>query len=217
MRDFVDLTRRSSGPSLRTNLRRSPATSRCRLSSDSPVEQHRAHASAISRRHPSELCWNNGPRNGGGRREGRVPIAPMVRVQKNARGRTTGTSRTTGLPCAMALRLIRDLPRDRRSCPCVATTRKHVALASAPGGQDHTTSPCASGLFVGATNRAATQHAHRIPLPTSVTVAKRPSLRRRDVQISAPDLPDDTSRFFFSEGLDRFSQRVPVGQISHAS
>jgi hypothetical protein len=28
----------------------------------------------------------------------RVPIAPMVRVQQKARGRTTGDSRTTGLP-----------------------------------------------------------------------------------------------------------------------
>jgi len=33
----------------------------------------------------------------------------MVRVQQKARGRTTGTSRTHGLPCAMVLRLIRAL------------------------------------------------------------------------------------------------------------
>jgi hypothetical protein len=87
-----------------------------------------SQTSAISRRDPPELCKNDGPRNDGGRREGRVPTAPMVRVRKKARGRTTGDGRTTGLPCAMALRLIRDLPRDRLSCPC----RRRDARASSP-------------------------------------------------------------------------------------
>jgi hypothetical protein len=40
---------------------------------------------------------------GRGRRKGRVPIAPMVRVQQKARGRTTGDGRTSGLPCAVGL------------------------------------------------------------------------------------------------------------------
>jgi hypothetical protein len=87
-----------------------------------------SQTSAMSRRDPPELCRNDGPRNDGGRREGRVPTAPMVRVRKKARGRTTGDGRTTGLPCAMALRLIRDLPRDRLSCPC----RRRDARASSP-------------------------------------------------------------------------------------
>jgi hypothetical protein len=45
------------------------------------------------------------------------PHAPMVRVQKKARGRTTGTGGSTGLPCAMVLRLIRNLPGDRAFLP----------------------------------------------------------------------------------------------------
>jgi hypothetical protein len=69
-----------------------------------------------------------------------VPIAPMVRVQQKARGRTTGTSRTSGLPCAMVLTLIRDLPGDRLDCPRRPRARRTADLASAPGCQDHTIS-----------------------------------------------------------------------------
>ncbi len=41
------------------------------------------------------------------------PSHPWSACNKKARGRTTGTSRTTGLPCAVVLRLIRDLPGDQ--------------------------------------------------------------------------------------------------------
>jgi hypothetical protein len=41
-----------------------------------------------------------------------VPAPPAVRVQQKARGRTTGVAGSSGLPCAMALRLIRALPGD---------------------------------------------------------------------------------------------------------
>src|SRR5262249_9255014 len=47
------------------------------------------------------------------------------------------------------LRLIRDLPRDRLSCPCRPRARQSIAtLASAPGCQDHTTSPSARYAIV---------------------------------------------------------------------
>ena len=42
---------------------------------------------------------------------------PMVRVQQKARGRTTGTGGSSGLPCAMVLRLIRALPGDHAWLP----------------------------------------------------------------------------------------------------
>src|SRR5260370_16698077 len=58
----------------------------------------------------AEILFSFRPRNRRGRREGRVPTAPMVRVQQKARGRTTGTGGSSGLPLAMVLRLIRDLP-----------------------------------------------------------------------------------------------------------
>ena len=44
-------------------------------------------------------------------------------------------------------------------------------------------------------SRAATQHVHRIPLPTSVTTAKRPSHRVRDGADDAPDLGTGSSLF----------------------
>jgi hypothetical protein len=55
---------------------------------------------------------------------------------------TTGTSRSTGLPCAMGLRLIRALPGDQAllsPLPCVISQ----GVAPAQGRQDHTISPSA--------------------------------------------------------------------------
>jgi hypothetical protein len=47
-------------------------------------------------------------------------------------------------PARVALRLIRDLLGDRRSCPRRPRARQSTAsLTSAPGGQDHTISPSA--------------------------------------------------------------------------
>ena len=42
---------------------------------------------------------------------------PWSACNKKARGRTTGTGGSTGLPCAMVLRLIRNLPGDRAFLP----------------------------------------------------------------------------------------------------
>jgi hypothetical protein len=44
---------------------------------------------------------------------------------------------------------------------------------------------------------------HRIPRPTSVTIAKRPSWRARDGEACRNDLPDGESEKFFADGLDR--------------
>ncbi|WP_240535582.1 hypothetical protein [Bradyrhizobium sp. STM 3809] len=52
--------------------------------------------------------------------------------------------------------------------------RKRDTSFGVPGPRDLTVR---ASLFVGATDHAATTHAHRIPLPTSVTTAIRP-LRR---------------------------------------
>jgi len=98
----------------------------------------------------------------------------MVRVQQKARGRTTGTSRTSGPPCANGLRLIRALLGDRRSCPRRArrSSRGIAHLASAPGCQDHTISPS-----VLACARLAQPSRPSQPASTFVTIAKRPSAR----------------------------------------
>ena len=48
-------------------------------------------------------------------------------------------------------------------------------MTPASGCQDHTAWPSARNTFVGALTRAEHPRSHRIPLPTSVTIAKRPS------------------------------------------
>src|SRR5580692_4243374 len=72
-------------------------------------------------------------------------------------------------------------------------------LMPASRHQDHTTSPSAALPFV-------SRHCcvHRLPRPTSVTIAKRPSYRARDVRKSAGDLPDVTSE----NACDRLARRA---------
>jgi hypothetical protein len=115
---------------------------------------------------------NDLPSKRRGRREGRVPTAPMVRVQQKARGRTTGESGSSGLPCAMALRLIRDLPGDHAFLPPSSADRS-TNLTPASERQNHTTSPSAHTPLVAQELRPA-MCVHRIPCPTSVTIASRP-------------------------------------------
>ena len=93
---------------------------------------------------------------------------------KNAGGSTTGSARTTGIPCAIVLRLIRDLPGVPGLLAPVASQNRLQDLTSASGRQDHTISPSAN------TSRAS-RHlgVHRIPIPTSVATRVRPSVRDR--------------------------------------
>src|ERR1700731_546334 len=89
-------------------------------------------------------CWKQATLdNQQGRREGRVPTAPMAPLQQEARGRTTGTGGSSGLPCAMVLRLIRDLPGDHAWLPPSSQSALCALqdLAPASERQDHTTSP----------------------------------------------------------------------------
>jgi hypothetical protein len=65
---------------------------------------------------------------------------------------------------------LRALPGDRAFLSPSLAGLCLASLASASGCRDHTTSPSAAAPFVLGRN-----HVHRIPLPTSVTIAKRPS------------------------------------------
>src|ERR1700742_3445312 len=99
-----------------------------------------------------------------------MQAAPMARLQqsKQAAG-TTGKAGATGIPRATVYGLSRALPGVRALIATVA--RNHLAnLIPASGDQDHTPSPSASTLLV-----RQGQRVHRIPLPTSVTIAIRPS------------------------------------------
>src|SRR5882724_2768526 len=70
-------------------------------------------------------------------------------------------------------------------------------LTPASGRQDHTTSPSASVRLVQRFIRV-----HRIPLPTSVTIASRPSSRERDSDRYAGDLGLLKTGKFLRRGLD---------------
>jgi hypothetical protein len=61
---------------------------------------------------------------------------------------------------------------SRACCHHRLQDHRLTSLISASGYQDHTTSPSASGAFV-----SSRQSVHRIPRPTFVTIAKRPSYR----------------------------------------
>jgi len=112
------------------------------------------------------------------RREGRVQAAPMARLQKKCRRQEPQVR--AGHPAFPA--------RWLYGCSVVSPVRRAfwsplpaqrvgavTRVASASGCQDPTAWPCASGLSVDMIAHAAAQSAHRIPHPTSVTVAKRPS------------------------------------------
>ena len=82
-------------------------------------------------------------------------------------------------------------------------------LTPAKGRQDHTTSPSASCAV-----RQRRRRVHRIPCPTSVTIAKRPSRLGRDAKRSRSDLGVLKTKIFFQRGLDSPFTDLPVGQIT---
>ena len=133
-----------------------------------------SHAHAFSRRVSPEL-FENLPPSGRSRAQGRsgAGLSHGPPATKNAGGRYHRFgSGHPDLPCAMVLRIIRALPGDRLDCP----RRKRFViahLASAPGCQNHATSP-SHRIVRPHEDHAATRRAHRIPHPTSVTTAKRP-------------------------------------------
>jgi hypothetical protein len=106
--------------------------------------------------------------------------------QRNARKQvTTGTPNDPASPAQWFERVIRALPGDRL-CSHRRSSRKVPARNLIPasgqrrGDQDHTTSSYVRDAFVGAASALEHPHVHRIPLPTSVTIAIRPSYRGRD-------------------------------------
>jgi len=130
-----------------------------------PIKQQGRYSRSRSASRSSYDLQNH-PRKAEGAGKAGCRSHPWSACNKKARGRTTGTSRTSGLPCATVLTLIRALPRDRLSCPCVATTRvRALRWAPAPGRQDHTISRprrCRSS----AQKRLNTIRVHRIPHST---------------------------------------------------
>jgi hypothetical protein len=111
----------------------------------------------------------------------------MKKARKHSHYRSAETS---GLPCASGFNgFLRALPGEPGFFATIALRRLPQSLISASGYQDHATSPSASDVV----RLLDTARVHRIPHPTFVTIAKRPSYRARNAQASKDDLPDVTS------------------------
>ena len=105
----------------------------------------------FSRRDSPELCYPLPPSKIRGRREDRVRAAPAVPcaiAQESAHTSIQVQRRASGLPCAMALRLIRDLPGEPSSLATVTSQITSAKLGASFGRQDHTTSPYAQAARV---------------------------------------------------------------------
>jgi hypothetical protein len=116
------------------------------------------HARPISRRIWRPSFASEHPPKTRGCRECRVKASPMARQQQRKLAAvTTGSARSSGIPCAMVLTLIRDLPRDRLSCPCRSSaSRSELGISTGmPGPHD----------FTSALACARPAHRSRPPLP----------------------------------------------------
>ena len=105
-----------------------------------------------------------------GRREGRVSATPAAAVHKKSTGKEPQVrTEQSGLPCAMVLRLIARSPRGPGLIAPVAS-RSFCSLSLSVGRPG----PHAFAVRNGSA-RLARRDVHRVPLSTSVTIAKRPS------------------------------------------
>jgi hypothetical protein len=86
---------------------------------------------------------------------------------------------------------LRALPGDRALLPPSSRRSSPANLTPASGRQDHTTSSSALAAFVSRSHRV-----HRIPHPTFVTIAKRPSCKRRTPESVELICPTAQANFF---------------------
>ena len=107
----------------------------------------------------------------------------------------------TGLPCAMALRLIRDRPGDPALCDTIALGPRWRPsnLTPASGRRTQTISPYARTALV---SRCLTSTA---PCPSFATMAYAP-LVGQDGGSPTSDLPDGASGLFLIHGIDIISE-----------
>jgi hypothetical protein len=128
-----------------------------------------------------------------GRREGRVQAAPMAR-HKKAGGSHHRFGRTTGLPCATVLTVSFVLPGDRAFLPrrSRASQARELSISvGMPGPHDF-----AVRVRISRPRKdcAPTCRVHRIPHPTFVTIAKRPSWQSAGRAENASDLGPTSRR-----------------------
>ncbi|SDO59450.1 hypothetical protein SAMN05444050_4526 [Afipia sp. GAS231] len=112
-----------------------------------------------------------------GRREDRVRAAPAVSyaiVATRFAHEHTGLAEASGLPCAMALRLIRDRPGDPAFCDTIALGQRWLPsnLTPASGRRTQTISPYVKTTLV---SRDLTSTA---PCPSFATMANAPCVQK---------------------------------------
>ncbi len=137
-----------------------------------------------------------------GRRESRVPIAPMgPEQQKSSGGRTTGvTGKHSGFPCAMVVRLLSCSPRRDRACLSPSPAKmlsplcEETPATGASGPHDFTVRlahPRQSRARASTASRPNTRDDREAPL-------KR--VRRADHRLS---WSSEKQKYFVCEGLPR--------------
>ena len=145
-----------------------------------------------------------------GRRESRVPIAPMGPVQKKHGAGPQVNRKHPGFPCAMVYDLLRALPGDRAllpPSPARTCSPKLSASIGAPGPHDF-----AVRDQLRSSSQAVTSTASHRAFVTCATPLSSGETGRGD----SADLPDGLSGIFFSRGLDRFLLICPTGSVRHA-
>jgi hypothetical protein len=142
---------------------------------------------------------------------GKTGCAPHPRSRRlfatrNAAYEHTGLAEASGLPCAMALRLIRDRPGDPafRDTIALGPLSPPSNLTPASGRRTQSTSPYAQATLV-----FRCLCVHRIS-PHVVTIASAP-LIAGDGRGYASDLPDEATGIFLFRGLDRVLPICPSG------
>ncbi|CCE01874.1 conserved hypothetical protein [Bradyrhizobium sp. STM 3809] len=96
-------------------------------------------------------------------------------AEKKQAAVTTGSAGHSGIPRAMALRLIRGLPGAPAVWPPSVGARRALDLDTSFGVSGHHDFAVRAGSFVGMISSRCDRRAHRIPPSTFVTIAKRPS------------------------------------------
>jgi len=117
--------------------------------------------------------------------------------QKHTSKVTTGSPVDPAFPARWFYGFLRALPGERAFLPPSSANMMFANLMPASRHQDHTTSASATRALVSCAVRV-----HRIPRPTFVTVAIRPSCGHGMGRASKGDLPDALSEIFLREGLD---------------
>src|SRR5437868_3170475 len=121
---------------------------------------------------------------------------------------TTGSPEQPGIPRAMVLTVSFALsPVTGLYCHCRRQVTTCQLDASVGASEPHDFTVRISRF------RQACFSVHRIPCPTSVTIAKRPSRVGRDGASSKVDLGCWRSQIFFATGLDYPNHVDPVQQI----